>query len=152
MKKILLLLPAGFLLGGCMATVSPAGEVETAYLAPAVEVVPAVTTVVDVTPVYTGIIVPRPPRYAHAVHPRPHHFRPAPAPRPLVRPVPPARPHHATGHQARPLAKPNAPVKPNMVSGRPQIVRPARQQHDNHVSHSDGPGHRQTVGPARAAK
>lgn len=150
MKKILFLLPAGFFLGGCMATVSPAGEIETAFLTPTVEVVPTVTTVVDVTPPITRVLLPAPlPRYARAVRPRPP-LRPGP--RPLVRPVPPARPHHATGHQVRPLASPNVPVKPNMVSGQPQLIRPARPQHDTHAAPIAGPGHRQGPGHERPGK
>ena len=126
MNNLSVLLAASLALGGCMATVSPAGEVQTSYLAPAVEVVPAVTTVVETTPVFTGILLPRPPRYVHAVRPR-HHFRPAPAPRPLVRP-------HAV---ARPV---------------PKSLKPDPRPRAHQAPGVNGPGHRQGPGHERPGK
>lgn len=150
MKKILFLLPAGFFLGGCMATVSPAGEIETAYLAPTVEVVPAVTTVVDVVPAYTGIFVSRTPHYAHAVKPR-HHFRPAPAPRPVIHRHTPAKPATKPAHvkkpDSRPIAKPNASATPR------QVARPGNHgQSAARSSGISGPGHKQVSGRATPGK
>ena len=83
MTKLLFLLTACGALGGCMATVVPAEDIQTTYLLP-----------------QTEIIAPAPVQYVHAVAPRPHH------PRPLF--ANPARPR-----PLRPIISgPRGPVKP----------------------------------------
>lgn len=97
MKKILVLLAASAPLGGCMAMVTPDGNVQTALLVPPVETV-EVYHYQPVPPVPVWIahrphvyrVAPRPYRVTprpHRVAPRPHRVAPSPR-RPIARPTP----------------------------------------------------------------
>ncbi len=79
MKKTMILLTGCGLLGGCMATVTPRGDMEVSYVAPVEETVyvPSYVTVVSAPrPVYVAPWRPfpllRPHRPRPVVHPRPH--------------------------------------------------------------------------------
>ncbi len=112
MKQMFMMLASCTALGGCMATISPAVDEPTVYVAEPVHAVVAPTTEVHLVafnppPRRPRVIVPRPPRVGPVTPLRPHRVGPVTPLRPhRVGPVTPPRPHR-TG--------PSVPSQPNTV-------------------------------------
>lgn len=122
MKKAIFLLGACGLLGGCMATVSPRGDVEVSY----------------VPPVYEEIYVSSAPRYVSVVT--------APRPRPVY--VAPFRPVHIA--RPRPPRPVIVHPRPHMGGGHPGVGpgHPGHGNGGNHGPSHPGHGHGSNHGPS----